>query len=369
MSESRNSSRSTRRRWGLVLGVVLLLVVGTTLGLFLLPGDRTAASSTSTRSVRQPTPPLPTTTATIATATTTAAPTTTVPTPTGPLDLPLPVPARDVWHTYVVDLVFGRTDGTTVRPGSLRVWADGADTPVIDVSDVNTLQRFGGVTQKWLQVLEGDYTRALPEVARQSFVLTRIGKTLAEALADRPSAIGSTAPGQFYTGSGVDLGPPSVARIASRSATAARIPASLGGNTSPPGPLATYEIKLTPNYVSPRDGAASNFQSVWVYPKSPTTPWRSPDSLHEQARYLLVDPRSTDSDGRRGQDEFWLVVERKWPSAFDPSAHGNWGLLLNLHNVAGDVGWDTGSGVSAVALSWAENRPAPDFHLEYQPSS
>ncbi len=63
------------------------------------------------------------------------------------------------------------------------------------------------------------------------------------------------------------------------------------------------------------------------------------------------------------------MVERKWPSAFDPSAHGSWGLLLNFHNVAGDVGWDTGSGVSAVALSWAKNRPAPDFHLEYQPSS
>jgi hypothetical protein len=357
--------------------LLLLFAAGTTLGLLALRGDRTAASSTRTLSAQQPTAPAATTTTAATTATvgtsakattaTTAA--TTVNPPSGSLDLPLPVPARDVWHTYVVDLVFGRNDGTTVRPGALRVWADGVNTPVIDVSDVNTLQRYGGVTQKWVQVWEGDYTRALPQVARQSFVLTRIGKTLADALADRPSAIGSTVPGQFYTGSGVDLGPPSVARIESRSATAARIPTSLGGNTSPPGPLETYEIKLTPNYVSPRDGAASNLQSVWVYPKSPTTPWRSPDSLHEQARYLLVDPRSTDSDGRRGQDEFWMVVERKWPSALDPSEHGSWGLLLNFHNVAGDVGWDSGSAVSAVSLAWEKDQPAPVFHLEYQPGS
>ena len=130
-------------------------------------------------------------------------------------------------------------------------------------------------------------------------------------------------------------------------------------------PIVTYEVRLTPNYVSPNDGAASNYQSVWVYPKSPTTPYRSPDSQHQQSRYLLLDPRATDSDGRAGRDEWWFVIERNWPSDFDQNRHGNWGRLVNFHNVAGDVGWDTGSGVSALALDWLTGAPAPQFSLEY----
>ena len=130
-------------------------------------------------------------------------------------------------------------------------------------------------------------------------------------------------------------------------------------------PLATYEVRLTPNYVSRDDGVASNYQSVWVYPKSPTTPYRSPDSSRQQSRYLLLDPRARDSDGRVGQDDWWFVIERSWPADFDPNRHGNWGRQVNFHNVAGDVGWDTGSGVSALALDWLSNAPAPQFTLEY----
>jgi len=122
---------------------------------------------------------------------------------------------------------------------------------------------------------------------------------------------------------------------------------------------------LTPNYVSRDDGVASNYQSVWVYPKSPTTPYRSPDSSRQQSRYLLLDPRARDSDGRVGQDDWWFVIERSWPADFDPNRHGNWGRQVNFHNVAGDVGWDTGSGVSALALDWLSNAPAPQFTLEY----
>ena len=127
----------------------------------------------------------------------------------------------------------------------------------------------------------------------------------------------------------------------------------------------TYEVRLTPNYVSPDDGVASNYQSVWVYPKSPTTPYRSPDSSRQQSRYLLLDPRARDSDGRVGQDDWWFVIERSWPADFDPNRHGSWGRQVNFHNVAGDVGWDTGSGVSALALDWLSNAPAPQFTLEY----
>ena len=161
-----------------------------------------------------------------------------------------------------------------------------------------------------MQLWEGDYTRALTKVARQSFVLTRVGRTLADALADRPVAIGTTAEGQIFTGSGSDLGPPTAVEISPRRASAARIPASLGGNRSSDVPLQTWEITLKPSYVSENDGIASNYQAVWVYPKSPTTPYRSPDSHHQQSRYLLLDPRARDSDGRAGRDEWWFVIER-----------------------------------------------------------
>ena len=277
----------------------------------------------------------------------------------------LPVPKRDQFHTYVVHFIAGRTDGSTPRAGAFQVWADGVDKPVINLRNIDTVQRADGVTQKWMQLWEGDYTRALPQIARQSFALTRIGRTLAEALADRPTSVGTTAEGQFYTGSGEDLGPPSAKKLPARTADAALIPSSLGGNTSPPDPIETWEITLTPNYVSPADGVASNYQSVWIYPKSPTTPYRSPDSEHQQSRYLLLDPGATDSDGRIGRDEWWFVIERNWPSDFNQYEHGAWGFLVNFHNVAGDVGWNTGSPVSALALTWGRT-PAPSFALEYQ---
>ena len=102
-----------------------------------------------------------------------------------------------------------------------------------------------------------------------------------------------------------------------------------------------------------------------MYSNSPATPHRSNDSCHCQGRYLLLDPRVSDADGRAGRDEWWFVIERNWPSGFDPQAHGDWGRLVNFHNVAGDVGWDSGSGVSALALDWLSGASAPQFSLEY----
>ena len=128
--------------------------------------------------------------------------------------------------------------------------------------------------------------------------------------------------------------------------------------------LQTWEITLKPSYVSENDGIASNYQAVWVYPKSPTTPYRSPDSHHQQSRYLLLDPRARDSDGRAGRDDWWFVIERNWPTGFDQYEHGAWGMFVNFHNVAGDVGWSTGSPVSALALTWGRT-PAPSFAVEY----
>ncbi len=141
----------------------------------------------------------------------------------------LPTPSRNEFHSYVVHFIAGRTDGTTARAGALTVWADGSGSPAVDLRDINTLQRADGATQKWMQLWDGDYTRNLQVVARTQFALTRVGRTLAEALADRPVVIGSTAQGQHYDGSGDNLGAPTVTQITSRLTGATRIPPGIGG--------------------------------------------------------------------------------------------------------------------------------------------
>jgi hypothetical protein len=133
-----------------------------------------------------------------------------------------------------------------------------------------------------------------------------------------------------------------------------------------PDELATIEIVNQPGWVHRTDAASSNYQMVWAYPTSPTTPYRSPDSHRQITRYMLLDPRYTDSEGRRGQDEWWFVIERNWPSSYPASSHGEWGGHVNFHNVAGDdggIGWapGVGTGVSSLALNWRPSDPAPSL--------
>jgi hypothetical protein len=133
-----------------------------------------------------------------------------------------------------------------------------------------------------------------------------------------------------------------------------------------PDELATIEIVNQPGWVHGSDAASSNYQMVWAYPTSPTTPYRSPDSHRQITRYMLLDPRYTDSEGRRGQDEWWFVIERNWPSSYPASNHGEWGRHVNFHNVAGDdggIGWapGVGSGVSSLALDWLPSDRAPSL--------
>jgi hypothetical protein len=148
----------------------------------------------------------------------------------------------------------------------------------------------------------------------------------------------------------------------------------LGGeDASPrlsPGELLTVEVRNQPGWLHRSDDPSSDFQGVWVYPTSPTTPYRSPGDS-EISRYLLLDPRQQDSEGRAGHDEWWFVIDRYWPSSYEPRRHGKWGREVNFHNVAGDagaaendnggVGWDFGSGVSALALDWLPSHPAPSL--------
>jgi hypothetical protein len=134
--------------------------------------------------------------------------------------------------------------------------------------------------------------------------------------------------------------------------------------------LPAYDVTLTPNYLSPNDARSSDYQAVWIYGTSPTTPYISPDSYAHQGRYLLLDPRQTDAAGHAGRDDWWFVIQRYWPSSYQPSNHGNWGREVNFHNVAGDagpgggVGWGFGSGVSSLALDWLPGASAPQFTVE-----
>jgi hypothetical protein len=188
-----------------------------------------------------------------------ASPTVNVQYHTDAKNMPLPIAGRDRWHTYVVHWVAGRTDGSTLRPGAITVWADGADQPVISRTRINTVQRAQGqdgkwYTQRWMSLWEGDYTSALPVPATTRHVLTRIGRTLAEALADRPTMAGNNLAGQHYSGSGSNYGPPTLKPIASRLAGDALIPASLGGGTWPPSP-ASVSSSITDGMTVPQGSA------------------------------------------------------------------------------------------------------------------
>jgi hypothetical protein len=154
--------------------------------------------------------------------------------------------------------------------------------------------------------------------------------------------------------------PPAIATSTSSTTTAA------GGGQ----PLPVYEVTLTPHWLSPLDSPSSNYQAVWAYATSPATPYRGPDSQHTIARYLLLDPRVRDADGRPGQDEWWFVVELLWPTSYDANQHGAWGRELNFHNVAGDagpgggIGWSFGPLNSALGLDWLPGNPAPTVNVE-----
>jgi hypothetical protein len=135
-----------------------------------------------------------------------------------------------------------------------------------------------------------------------------------------------------------------------------------------PDELVTIEIVNQPGWVHRNDAASSNYQVVWAYPTSPTTPYRSPDSQRQIARYMLLDPRYTDSEGRRGQDEWWMIIERNWPSSYPANNHGDFGRQTNFHSVAGDdggIGWGCEgnwcTGVSGLALDWLPGDPAPSM--------
>jgi hypothetical protein len=125
--------------------------------------------------------------------------------------------------------------------------------------------------------------------------------------------------------------------------------------------LITRQLNISPGWLSTQDSPSLDATGGWMYPTSPATPYRSPSSGREIARYLLLDPRYKDADGRVGKDEWWFIVERFYPSSYAPNVGDR---DPNFHNVAGDagnapgapggIGWAPGfgSGVSALAFDY-----------------
>lgn len=139
-----------------------------------------------------------------------------------------------------------------------------------------------------------------------------------------------------------------------------------------PGPgvaLPLFSLVLTPNWVPNTDEAkAQNHNAYWTYT---TDEWTyAPPNGKDAYRTLLLDPRSKDSKGKQGIDEWCFIVRRLWPAAYDSANHGKWGTAMNLHNTAsadgngGGVGWGFGDGVSALALGWLGGDPSPCVMLE-----
>lgn len=95
------------------------------------------------------------------------------------------------WYDIITHIVYGRTDGTTNRPGSAQVWINGNSTPVVDISNVNTIQKEGSKVQQWVTYWDGGpYHKGEPcrgigaQTHRHQVAATRFGHTLQEAIND-----------------------------------------------------------------------------------------------------------------------------------------------------------------------------------------
>lgn len=73
-------------------------------------------------------------------------------------------------YTIAVDVVWGRNDSSTARPGAVKVWVDGV--LVLDLENVNTVYKWAnGEVQKKMLVWTGHYTQAIQNGVTLDFEL------------------------------------------------------------------------------------------------------------------------------------------------------------------------------------------------------
>ena len=125
--------------------------------------------------------------------------------------------SKNVWHSILMQLVLGRTDGTTPQPGRTKIWVDGS--LALDTGNVNNLQRFNGVNQAKMTVLDGNYSANINQESISYMTASRWGTTKAACLADSSITRRGAGATTIYDGSGSNLGPSTYSIITSRKST------------------------------------------------------------------------------------------------------------------------------------------------------
>jgi hypothetical protein len=91
---------------------------------------------------------------------------------------------RGQWIWLWVEIVWGRIDGTTQRPGSLKVWVAGEDAPRVNVSAINTHWYGQGMVTYWQTTY---WFNGGNEPTTVDMAGPRFGRTPQEAYQDNPS--------------------------------------------------------------------------------------------------------------------------------------------------------------------------------------
>jgi hypothetical protein len=119
-------------------------------------------------------------------------------------------------YTIATDVVWGRTDGTTARPGSVKLWLDGILK--VDLPACNTMYKWAnGQIQHKMMVWAGHYTQAIQDGVELSFEIAQpwMGADHAAALASAGGTAGEWALSNIpIPGKDHSLGPATCSAIA-----------------------------------------------------------------------------------------------------------------------------------------------------------
>jgi hypothetical protein len=94
---------------------------------------------------------------------------------------------RGEWTWLWVEIVWGRKDGSTTQPGSLRIWVAGEDTPRVNAPNINTHWYGQGMLTFWeCTYWFGGTAQGMTENSVVEVAGPRFGRTPQEAYHDNP---------------------------------------------------------------------------------------------------------------------------------------------------------------------------------------
>jgi hypothetical protein len=133
---------------------------------------------------------------------------------------------KAIRHTVAMKLVLGRNDGTTARPGRLRIWLNG--DLAVDKNNINTVWKFSnGVIQRWMWVWAGFYSRNVQKPCPFKLAFPFMGTTPQSCMSNAVGGEGgawalSTIP---IPGADHSQGPATCVQLPSWSSADAKLPA------------------------------------------------------------------------------------------------------------------------------------------------